>query len=53
MIQSVTFNSPGIEITATVFIILGSIPFIAYLKFIKGNKKIFYKMFKLKVLFIY
>ena len=35
------FNSPGIEITATVFIILGSIPFIAYLKFIKGNKKIF------------
>ena len=27
--------------TATVFIILGSIPFIAYLKFIKGNKRIF------------
>ena len=36
------FNSPSIEITATVFIILGSIPFIAYLKFIKGNKNIFY-----------
>ncbi len=34
------FNNPGIEITATVFIILGSIPFIAYLKFIKGNKKV-------------
>ena len=34
------FNNPGIEITATIFIILGSIPFIAYLKFIKGNKKI-------------
>ena len=35
------FNNPGIEITATIFIILGSIPFIAYLKFLKGNKKIF------------
>ena len=35
------FNNPGIEFTATIFIILGSIPFIAYLKFIKGNKKIF------------
>ena len=34
------FNNPGIEITPTIFIILGSIPFIAYLKFIKGNKKI-------------
>ena len=35
------FKNPGIEITATLFIILGSLPFIAYLKFIKGNKKIF------------
>ena len=47
------FNNPGIEITATLFIILGSIPFISYLKFIKGNKKIFFKMFKLKVLFTF
>tara|TARA_B110001452_G_scaffold267323_1_gene276765 strand:+ start:458 stop:1906 length:1449 start_codon:yes stop_codon:yes gene_type:complete len=35
------FNSSNIEIVATVFIILGSIPFISYLRFIKGNKKIF------------
>ena len=35
------FKNPGIEFAATVFIILGSLPFIAYLKFIKGNKKIF------------
>ncbi len=35
------FDNPNIEIVATIFIILGSIPFIAYLKFIKGNKKIF------------
>ncbi len=37
------FNNSNIEITATIFIILGSIPFIAYLKFIKGNKKIFFQ----------
>ena len=35
------FNNPKIEIISTIFIISGSIPFIAYLKFIKGNKKIF------------
>ena len=37
------FNNPGIELTATVFIVLGSIPFLAYLKFIKGNKNVFFK----------
>ena len=37
------FNNPKIEIVSIIFIILGSIPFIAYLKFIKGNKKIFFK----------
>ena len=37
------FKSPGIEFTATIFIILGSIPFLAYIKFIKGNRKIFYQ----------
>ncbi len=42
------FNNPGIEITATVFIILGSIPFIAYLKFIKGNRKIFFHDVQIK-----
>ena len=37
------FKNPGIEFTATIFIILGSIPFISYLRFIKGNKKIFFE----------
>ena len=35
------FNNNKIEWTAILFIILGSIPFIAYVKFISGNKKIF------------
>jgi trk system potassium uptake protein TrkH len=35
------FNSPSIEISSMVFIILGSLPFIAYIKFLNGNKKIF------------
>jgi len=42
------FENPGIEITATLFIILGSIPFIAYLKFIKGNRRIFFQDFQIK-----
>tara|TARA_A100001011_G_scaffold365624_1_gene417437 strand:- start:839 stop:2284 length:1446 start_codon:yes stop_codon:yes gene_type:complete len=37
------FKSQGIEVTSIIFIILGSIPFITYLKFVKGNKKIFYQ----------
>ena len=35
------FNSIPIEISAMLFIILGSLPFIVYIKFINGNKKIF------------
>ena len=35
------FNSPSIEISSMIFIILGSLPFIAYIKFLNGNKKIF------------
>ncbi len=35
------FNSVPIEISSMIFIVLGSIPFIAYIKFISGNKKIF------------
>ena len=35
------FNSSTIEITSIIFIISGSIPFIAYIKFLNGNKKIF------------
>ncbi len=34
------FNSVSIEISAMIFIILGSLPFIAYIKFISGDKKI-------------
>ena len=37
------FKSSNIEIIASVFIILGSIPFISYLKFARGNKKIFFQ----------
>ena len=37
------FKNSNIEITASVFIVLGSIPFISYLKFAQGNKKIFYQ----------
>ena len=37
------FNSVLIEINAIIFIILGSIPFIAYIKYLNGDKKIFYK----------
>ena len=35
------FNNKRIELIATVFIILGSIPFISYIKFLSGDKKIF------------
>ena len=45
------FKNPKIEIVSIIFIILGSIPFIAYLKFIKGNKKIFFKDVQIKGLF--
>ena len=58
------FKSSSIEIVATIFIILGSIPFISYLKFIKGNKKIFMQdvqikgliyliLFSILIMFIY
>tara|TARA_B110000211_G_scaffold231293_1_gene292623 strand:- start:3152 stop:4600 length:1449 start_codon:yes stop_codon:yes gene_type:complete len=42
------FKNPSIEVVATIFIILGSIPFISYLKFIKGNKKIFFEDIQIK-----
>jgi trk system potassium uptake protein TrkH len=35
------FDSAAIEIISIIFIILGSIPFIAYIKFLNGNKAIF------------
>jgi trk system potassium uptake protein TrkH len=36
------FNSLSIEISSMIFIILGSLPFIAYIKFLNGDKKIFF-----------
>ena len=42
------FQNPRIEIISIIFIILGSIPFIAYLKFVKGDKKIFFKDAQIK-----
>jgi len=58
------FNSSLIEITSIFFIILGSIPFIAYIKFLNGDKKIFFSdsqiktflkiiFFSIIILFIY
>ena len=37
------FNNPFIEITSIIFIVLGSIPFILYIKFISDDKKIIFK----------
>jgi trk system potassium uptake protein TrkH len=42
------FENPNIEITASIFIILGSIPFISYLKFSQGNRKIFFTDVQIK-----
>ena len=42
------FQNPKIEIIAIIFIVLGSIPFIAYLKFVKGDKKVFLKDTQIK-----
>ncbi len=42
------FKNPNIEIIASIFIILGSIPFISYLKFAQGNRKIFFQDVQIK-----
>ena len=42
------FKSSNIEIVASIFIILGSIPFISYLKFSQGNRKIFFQDVQIK-----
>ena len=42
------FDSIYIEISAMFFIILGSLPFIAYIKFLSGNKKIFFSDVQIK-----
>ncbi len=45
------FDSISIEISSIIFIILGSIPFIAYIKFINGNKEIFIRDPQIKFFF--
>ena len=45
------FNSVEIETSAMIFIILGSLPFIAYIKFISGNKSIFISDVQIKSFF--
>ena len=42
------FENSNIEIIASIFIILGSIPFISYLKFSQGNRKIFFRDVQIK-----
>ena len=42
------FKNSNIEIVASIFIVLGSIPFISYLKFVQGDKKIFFKDTQIK-----
>ena len=42
------FQNPKIEIVSIIFIILGSVPFIAYLKFVKGDQKVFFKDVQIK-----
>ena len=45
------FNSVTIEISAMIFIILGSLPFIAYIKFISGDKKILFNDIQIRTFF--
>ena len=45
------FNSVAIETSAMIFIILGSLPFITYIKFINGNKNIFISDTQIKSFF--
>ena len=45
------FNSTSIEISAMIFILLGSLPFIAYIKFINGNKMIFFNDIQIQTFF--
>ncbi len=45
------FDSSLIEFTSIIFIILGSIPFIAYIKYLNGDKKIFVNDTQIKTFF--
>tara|TARA_S200000501_G_scaffold62178_1_gene52862 strand:- start:3038 stop:4483 length:1446 start_codon:yes stop_codon:yes gene_type:complete len=43
------FNNPNIEVISILFILLGSIPFILYIKFMSDNQKIIFKDEQLKL----
>ena len=45
------FNNFSIEISSMVFIILGSLPFIAYIKFLSGDRNIFFSDIQIKTFF--
>ena len=45
------FDSTLIEFTSIIFIFLGSLPFIAYIKFLNGDKKIFFTDSQIKLFF--
>ena len=45
------FDSALIETTSMIFILLGSVPFIAYIKFLNGDKKIFFSDSQIKTFF--
>ena len=45
------FDSIFIETTSMIFILLGSIPFIAYIKFLNGDKNIFFSDSQIKTFF--
>ena len=45
------FNNPYIEVISILFILLGSIPFILYIKFISDDKKIIFKDEQVKLFF--
>ena len=45
------FDSTLIEFTSIIFIFLGSLPFIAYIKFLNGDKKIFYTDSQIRLFF--
>ena len=45
------FNNSYIEITSIIFILSGSIPFIAYLKFLNGERKVFITDVQIKTFF--
>lgn len=42
------FQNSTIEVVSMIFILLGSIPFISYLKYLDGNKKIFFQDVQIK-----